>query len=77
MFAERIQRTIAKQAVESHGIAILVTGKKSTFRVFKKCVAVFHHRLLIINHYGKFTTFPLVGSYMFASTSDVVVFETN
>ena len=43
MFAERIERTITKQAVERSGSRIFVTGKIPAFRVCKVFVAVFHH----------------------------------
>ena len=49
MFAERIQRTITKQAVESFGIAIFVAGKIATLDVSEKFVSAFCHGLLIIN----------------------------
>jgi hypothetical protein len=42
VFADLIERTIAKQAVERSGIAPLVAGEKSTIRVFKKFVTVLH-----------------------------------
>ena len=42
MFAERIQGTITKQAVESFGIAILVTGKIPALDVSEKSMAVVH-----------------------------------
>ena len=42
MFAERIKRTITKQAVERSGSRIVVTGKIPAFRVCKVFVAVFH-----------------------------------
>ena len=46
MFAERIQRTITKQAVERNGSDIFVTRKIATLRVFKKFVAVLHDNIL-------------------------------
>ena len=46
MFAQLIERTITKQAVERSGSGIFVTRKKSAFPVFKKFVTVFHKKFI-------------------------------
>ena len=52
MFAERIKRTITKQAVEWSGSRIVVTGKIPAFRVCKVFVAVFHDGTIALKSRG-------------------------